>query len=75
MSCYPFNSIEIEENPCLEFVVDEPLTTAKKHYLYSHGLYKCNVPPVCTARWSYADWLCWIDTNGVWEPPPELSID
>lgn len=33
---------------------------------YTRGEYVMPVPPVCTAGWTYTDWVNYVDNNGEW---------
>lgn len=39
---------------------------AQKLQHYRAGRYAFPVPPVCTAQWTEADWIHYIDLCGVW---------
>ncbi len=49
------------------------LTQEEKVKLFKEKHYSFKPPPVCTARWTKADWMKWIDYAGKWDVKKEDS--
>lgn len=47
----------------MKTLVDSPELREKRLVAYRAGLYRFNVPPVCTVLWDVEAWCNWVQFN------------